>query len=107
MIEIESIQRVLTNAGIMYTMHHHDSEMFDRIIRFDACGNKCEIEWFANTGYLTIGTRFGSYVSFTDVRIDTTWPAFRKGIKFISGGDVVCRLAVELLPWQLEVCNGL
>lgn len=106
MIEIESIQRVLTDAGIAYTMHHHDSETFDRIIRFETGGNKCEIQWWANIGYLTIGSRFSSYISFTDVRIDTTWPSFRKGIKFIISGDVVCRLVVELLPWQLEVCDG-
>lgn len=79
---------------------------FSRTILFNVRGVVYYVEWYANVAHLSVVGRHECYVRFTEIRIDTTWPSFRRGLKlfnlkdFPGSKEPVMRIALTLLEWQ-------
>ena len=99
---IEDLLVLLSKVGCDPKLIDRDlNTNFSRTIQFHVIGLlPCYIEWFCNESTLSIGGKYTSYITFTDVMIDNTWPSFRKGLKFLFEGVVVARLTLEKLGWQ-------
>lgn len=101
---IDAMLSILSSAGANPERVYSGDSTFSRVIRFTAArGVPCYITWWRNVAYLSIGGSDVTHITFTGVRIDTTWPACKRGLRFATPDDsanTFVVVATHLLPWQ-------
>ena len=100
-MDIDDLICVLTDSGLTPTRVKTEGDyLFERHITFTIRDTTYHIEWWVNGSYLTIGAEYENYIRFTDVRRDTCWPSYLRGLKFSEDGRDVAAVAIDRLPWQ-------
>jgi hypothetical protein len=104
---IEEMFALLDKEGFCPVMIRKDPDTgFSRTIQFTVRGAPYYIEWYANVAHASVVGRHECYIRFTEIRVDTTWPSFRRGVSLLNhedfpdSKDPVMRIASVLLDWQ-------
>lgn len=104
---IEAMFGMLKSEGLGPRFIKDDSVAFERNIAFAIDGVEMFIEWWANVAYLSVGGRFVSCFAFTEIQIDTTWPSYQRGLRFVGeDGGGPMRVAIKKLGWQKKSGGG-
>jgi len=100
---IEELVLLLKESGCNPEMVNIDRNTgFSRTIKFYMGEMACYIKWYCNESTLSIGGEFASYIPFTVMTLNDTWPSYATGFKFWHDGNAVAYLTLKYLDWQCE-----
>lgn len=101
MIALEKIIEILRDQRIdwRYVEEEKLAHFRNEIVFSTKYGNYY-ISWYANVCTLTMGAQNSSYIEFTEMKPNNTWPAYINGLEFWKESESSFYITLKKLEWQ-------